>query len=133
VKYKEGYKFQTVGDTTLFIGITPPKSLLFQWAILSNNGWLTIIHDYAWNGMSGIPLNIKSTMRGVVVHDVTYQMIRLGFLDIAWKDKADQNLRDMCIEDGLPKFMAATIYKAVQKFGLSSTAPKAEPETMEAP
>lgn len=78
-------------------------------------------------------MNIKSSIRGVLVHDVTYQMIRLGFLDIEWKEKADQILHDFCVEDGMLRPVAAIILAAVQKFGLSSTTPKAEPETLTAP
>jgi hypothetical protein len=133
VLYRRGYVFQTVNDITDYVAIFPPKSLVFKWAILSDNGFMTIIHDYAWNGMSGIHMNIKSSIRGVLFHDVTYQMIRLGFLDIKWKPQADLNLRNFCIEDGMLTIAADIIHAGVKEFGLSSTAPKAEPPVMEAP
>lgn len=133
LKYKEGYKFQTVDDYTVFVGITPPKALVFKWAILSENGWLTIIHDYAWNGMSGIPLNIKSSIRGVLLHDACYQMIRLGYLEPKWKDVADQVLYNCCVEDGMLKLLAKAILKAVETFGHPATTPAQEPPVLEAP
>lgn len=133
VKYKKRFKFVTSGIITEYVGIFPPKSIYFEWGTLSENGFLTIKDEYPWNGMSGIPLNISSSIRGVLFHDIIYRMIRLGLIDMKWKKKADQNLHDFCVEDGMLRPVASIILKAVKKFGLSSTMPKAEPEVLEAP
>ncbi len=133
VHYTEGYKFTTTENITEQVGIFPPKSIAFKYATLSINGWLTIGERYAWNGMSGIPMNIKSSIRGVLFHDALYQMLRLGYLDIQWKPYVDQVLHDFCVEDGMIRPVAAIILAAVHKFGLSSTTPKAEPPILEAP
>jgi len=133
IRYKRGFKFVTVGIVTEYVGIFPPKSICFEWGLLSINGYLTVKDEYPWNGMSGIPLNIKSSVRGVLIHDVLYRLIRLGLLDIKWKTPGDEVLRKFCIEDGMWKWVADTIFAAVQRWGLSSTGPKAEPKIMEAP
>ncbi len=133
VKYIKGYKYQTVNDYTLFTGITPPKSLVFKWAILSDNGYLTIIHDYAWNGASGPTIDTENSIRASLVHDVLYQMIRLGFLDAKWKDRADELLYELCVEDGMFRVRAAIWKQAVKLFGVSSTLKDSEPEVLETP
>lgn len=133
IYYKKGYKYQTTRDYTLFTGITPPKSLVFKWAILSDNGFLTIIHDYAWNGASGPTFDTKDSMRGSLVHDVFTQMIRLGYLDPSWWPKINDLLHDILVEDGMWHFRAEGWEEAVSHFGSSSTTIAEEPEEMEAP
>lgn len=133
MRYKRGFKFVSVDIETAFVGIFPPKSIYFQWGTLSENGFLTVEAGYPWNGMSGIPMNIPSSIKGVFFHDVIYRMIRLGLIGIEWKAQGDNVIRDFCIRDGMLKILANTIHAAVEKFGLSSTTIQEEPVIMEAP
>jgi hypothetical protein len=133
IKYRKGYKYVLAADYTLFTGITPPKSLVFKWAILSNNGYLTIIHDYPWDGASGPTIDTRDAMRGPLVHDVIYEMIRLGYLEPKWKTRADDLLKEILLEDGMNPIRAEIWEEGVEHFGRSSTLIDAEAKVLEAP
>jgi hypothetical protein len=144
IKYREGFEFVLAEDYTIFTGICPPKSFVCKWAILSINGWLTILHDYPWNGANKPGYNTKGTMRGSLVHDVLYELIRLvrmGVIKIdwteemlaEWKVKADDLLHDILVEDGMVHFMAEVWEEAVENFGGSCILIEAQPPVLEAP
>ena len=55
--------------------------------------------------------------------------MRLGKLDYEVHRKtADQILKDICIEDGMWKFRAAYVYRAVRTFGEKHARPTDEPQ-----
>ena len=64
--------------------------------------WWTIHikHSYRWDG-STIVFDTKACMRASCVHDIGYQLMQSGKLDISYRDYLDQMYRDMCIEDGM--------------------------------
>jgi hypothetical protein len=68
-----------------------------------------------------------------LVHDVIYQLIRLGLIDARFKEYADQTLHDLCTEDGMLKIRADYWRWAVLNFGVGSTMPSAEPKEEVAP
>jgi len=133
IKYKKGYKYQLAADYTVEVGIFPPKSIACQWCMLSNNGFLTILEGYAWDGASGPTIDTKSSMRGSLVHDVLYQLIRLGKLDISWREKADDILHNICVEDGMNHARAELWEEMVSMFAGSAAKHDAEPPILEAP
>jgi hypothetical protein len=133
VKYIEGYKYQLVEDYTCFIGVCPPKSLVSKWVILSDNGFLTIRKGYAWNGASGPTWDTKNSIRASLLHDAVYQLIRLGLVEASWKEKADNLLHDVLVEDGMNIVRAEIWEEGVEHFGKSSTLVDAEPKVLEAP
>lgn len=133
IRYRKGYKYVLEDDSTCMTGICPPKSIAWKWGLLSVNGAATILHAYAWDGASGGMLDVKSIMRGTLYHDWFYQMIRLGLLDISFKEKIDDLLHNMCVEDGMIHFVAEGVEEAVSHFGDSSVDPAAEHRVSEAP
>lgn len=72
-------------------------------------------------------------MIGSLVHDVLYQLIRLGLIDPKYKEYADQLLRDICVEDGMFSIRASFWRWAVLNFGTGSCRPSAEPNEEVAP
>ena len=48
---------------------------------LTAKGKLTIKRGYAWDGPSGPTIDTKTFMRGSLVHDALYQLMRLKVLD----------------------------------------------------
>jgi len=53
-------------------------------------------------------------MRGSLVHDALYQLMRLSALDYkAHRKRADEILREICLEDGICSFRAWYVYQAV--------------------
>jgi hypothetical protein len=130
--YTEGYKYQVTRDCTIqtkVVGydIDTPHSRL------TPDGKLTAKDGYSWNGASGPTFDTKSTMRPALFHDIGYQLIRLGFIEVKWKEYFDQLLHDLMMEDGAWKWRADYYQWAVLKFGAGSCKPSAEPMELVAP
>ena len=87
------------------------------------SGVLTIKRNYAWDGASGPVFDTRRIMRGSLVHDALYQLMREEHLPQKVRDNADWLLREICIEDGMPKFNADLVYLAVDLFGGNFTKP----------
>lgn len=124
IKYKEGYKFVLAEDYRVKISIKPNEMLVVDNVLeLHPDGTLLIKKGYAWDGASGPAINTKDIMRGALVHDALYQLMREGHLSQTYFDSANKALRDICIEDGMSKLRAWYIYKAVSIFGKKFTEP----------
>jgi len=131
IYYRElkSYKYQVIEAYNTQIDIKPGKDLIFKYMSLSTDGLLTIKEGYAWDGPSGPTIDTPNFMRGSLVHDVLYQMMRLSALDYkVYRKRADEILREICQQDGMSAFRAWYVYKAVQIFGEKAAAPRKEPE-----
>jgi len=92
-----------------------------EYFTLYENGTLVVNKGYCWDGASPPSINTKPFVVASLPHDVLYQMIREGILNIEdHKDLADQYLRDLGREYGMSKLRTWWIYRAVKKFGKSS-------------
>src|SRR3990172_6944711 len=88
---------------------------------LSKSGDLRLKKSYAWDGPSGPTIDTKNFMRGSLVHDGLYQLMRDGLLDHErYREDADKILRAICEEDGMSKVRAWYVYQSVRLFGGSS-------------
>ena len=87
------------------------------WVCLSPNGLIQINVAYAWDGASGPAMDTKSIMRGALVHDALYQLMREGGLPLSYRKPVDKLLRKMCREDGMFWLRAWWVYLAVRIFG----------------
>lgn len=115
IKYKAGYKYQIVEDyiiLTKLVGLDAKTDFIR----LRPDGLLVIHKGYAWDGATGFP-DIASVMRGSLVHDALYQLIRMELIPSDCKKKADRLLEDICIEDGMHHWMARIVYQAVEALG----------------
>ncbi len=119
IKYRniQKYKYQLLEPCVVETGVYPAKGVVTRFLTLVRNGNLTIYSGYAWDGPSGPTIDTKSFMRGSLVHDALYQLIRDGHLDYDFKDVADDLLRQICLEDGMYKWRAWYVHKAVRVFG----------------
>ena len=88
-----------------------------RWLVLRPEGELLILEGYAWDGASGPAMDTKSIMRGALVHDGLYQLMREGGLPLSYRKTADKLLRKMCREDGMMRIRAWWVYLAVRIFG----------------
>jgi len=123
ITYRERlYKYQLLVPYAVDIPIKG-YSIEEQYFSLNEEGHLYIQALYAWDGPSGPTFDTPSFMRGSLVHDVLYQMIRLGLLPVEMKEIADDILYDICIEDGMWKVRALWVKRAVKRFGASSCVP----------
>ncbi len=91
------------------------------------DGLMTVVAHYAFDGPSGPTFDTPTFMRGSLIHDGLYQLIRQGYLTKHHRKYADQLLRRICIEDGMNKIRAWYIYRAVRVFGWFTSRPKKEP------
>lgn len=117
------YKYQTKKDYIITIGIKPPETIDEKFIILTTDGELTIKEHYAWDGPSGPTIDTKNFMRGSLVHDALYQLLRGNHFASNHEETrkyADQLLRDICREDGMSKFRSWYVYRGVRLFAKSA-------------
>ncbi|MDH4027916.1 MAG: hypothetical protein OEU95_03680 [Nitrospirota bacterium] len=93
---------------------------------LNKDGMLEIGKGYAWDGPSGPTIDTLNFMRGSLLHDALYQLIRMEKIPYSCKDHADRLLQRTCIEDGMSKFRAWYVYQAVKWFGAEAARPGSE-------
>lgn len=124
-----GYKYQLVEEYRVQIDIKPSEDLDFSFVSLSYEGLLTIKKFYAWDGPSGPTIDTRNFMRGSLVHDALYQLMRLKALDYkVHRKRADEILREICLKDGMCSFRAWYVYHAVHLFAGGAASPHEEPE-----
>ncbi len=118
------YKYQLVNDYTLAIDLRPEADIRSPFVELTTTGQLTIQERYAWDGPSGPTVDTRTFMRGSLVHDALYQLMRLGLLDYKkHREYADDLLKKICLEDGMWSFRAWYVHKAVRLFAEGSAKP----------
>ena len=120
MKYKKGYKYQLHETARFLTGISGYVETQF---IDLRLGLLTVRAGYAWDGPSGPVIDRRATMRASLVHDALYQLLRHTWLMPSQKDAIDLLFRDMCIEDGVPRWLAVLYYRALRRWGASATDP----------
>ena len=117
ITYNDGYKYQLKEEYSQVIGIKPVADIVTDYVQLDRQGTITIKNGYAWDGPSGPTFDTPSFMRGSLVHDALYQLMRGSFLDHKiHRDAADCILRDICLEDGMWRARAWWVYQAVRRF-----------------
>jgi hypothetical protein len=117
VKYTSGYRYQLEEDFQLLTDLRPLQPGGNRWASLDDLGILRISAGYAWDGASGPAVNTKNFVRGSLVHDALYQLIRAGVLQYEDRKRADEILREIVLEDGMWHLRAWWVYTAVRLFG----------------
>ena len=118
------YKYKLTADHRYPTGIVPEAACGNRFVLLSATGLLTMRDGYAWDGASGPTLDTASFLRGALVHDALYQLMREGLLDPKWRDPADRLLQKICLEDGMYRLRAAYVYHTVRLFGAANARPR---------
>lgn len=135
--YRSGFKYQLAGDYVTQICVRPPRDVAADFVELTAEGWLTVKKGFAFDGPSvpeWIPMREdtrRMMMRGSCVHDALYELLRQGLI---WdREGADNELRRMCLEDGLPADEAESVWRAVQAYGASAADPHHAQAAVSAP
>lgn len=115
IRYTRGYKYQLAQPYSLAIPIYPKTDIVHPLFELTTKGQLTILYGYAWDGPSGPTRDTPSSMRGSLVHDVLYQMMRMQLLTLEWRDEADQLFWRLLQEDGMWRWRAWLWWWAVRR------------------
>ena len=138
IKYRElkNYKYEVAEGCSIQTEIKPTQDIFEPnedrpFIVLGKNGILSIFPGYAWDGASGIAIDTKNFIRGSLVHDAFYQLMRQSKLGLEHRDYADRLLQKICKEDGMSAFRANNVYYAVKMFGESSAAPTNQKEIQE--
>lgn len=134
IAYNGGYKYQLKKSYTVTIDIKPIESIYTEYIQLDTDGALTIREGYAWDGPSGPTIDTKNFMRGSLVHDALYQLMREKHLDNgAYRDDADRQLQKICLEDGMSTLRAWWVYQGVRRFGDPAADPSGKRPVVFAP
>lgn len=133
ILYKSGYKYQLARGCLYQTSVYPENDIDIPYINLRKDGLLFIKNSYAWDGPSGITIDTPSFMRGSLVHDALYQLIRTEHLDIKWREQADKELKKTCLEDGMQKWRASYVYFCVRKFAEFACLPKNKKRLLTAP
>ena len=133
MKYKRGYKYQLAETFKVTIPITG-ETIKQGFIRLTTTGILTLDKGYAWDGPSGPAIDTKNFMRGSLVHDALYQLMRMGRLKAkSHRNIADRLLQTHCLEDGMWRVRAWWVYRFVVMFAAPAANPKYLKETLTAP
>lgn len=126
IQYRGGYKYSLWETYRVQIAIRG-HSVTHRLFTLDVGGWLTIFEDYPTDGPSGPTFDTKTFMRGAIVHDALYEMMRLGLIphDPCFH-LANLELEKICLEDGMMPCRARYVFRAVEAFGNASAALKSE-------
>jgi hypothetical protein len=117
IEYKAGFKYQLFAPYEIQTYIYPAENIAVPFVVMEETGKLWIQAGYCWDGPSGPTYDSKNFMRGSLVHDVLYQLIRMEKLKHSDRKAADQLLRDICREDGMTSFRSWYVYRAVRRAG----------------
>jgi hypothetical protein len=128
-KKRRKYKYNLEKDYTCKADIDVDQACDLGKLEITSDGQLTIRKGYAWDGPSGPTIDTKNFMRGSLVHDVLYQLIREQKINQNQRKRADQILREICLECGMSGLRAWRIYCGVRLFGACS----AKPDLLSAP
>jgi hypothetical protein len=124
IAYKAGYKYQLKEDCVTRIDLLPDNNVVTQFLELTTEGVLTMRKGYAWDGPSGPTFDTLNFMRGSLVHDALYQLMRERYLDEdTYRDRSDRLLQKICKEDGMSMLRAWWVYQGVHLFGKPSADP----------
>ena len=138
IKYKSGYKYQLHEDyrhpQQLSITASDKDNIITDYIELSTDGYLFIRKGYAWDGPSGPTFDTRNFMRGSLVHDALYQLMRQELIDKdTSRDPADRELVRICREDGMWGLRAWWVYWGVRLGGKLAADEKFRKEVHTAP
>ena len=126
IEYRSGYKYQLVEEYAVKVSLIPQADIRTEYIDLDTEGMLVIKKGYAWDSPSGPTIDTHDFMRGSLVHDALYQLMRNGLLPGSGREEADLELKRMCIEDGMWRVRAAWVHRGVRVGG----GPAASPESL---
>ncbi|MDH5233372.1 MAG: DUF1353 domain-containing protein [Gemmatimonadota bacterium] len=127
IAYKSGYKYQLKRPYVVGIRLRPPAAIVTEYVSLDVQGQLRLREGYAWDGPSGPTIDTATFMRGSLIHDALYQLMRERYLDrVVYRGMADEILRETCREDGMAWVRAWWVYQGVKLFADPSADPASD-------
>ena len=134
ITYRGGYKYQIKETYTVQIELKPPGNINTDYIQLDTNGIITLTKGYAWDGPSGPTIDTLTFMRGSLIHDALYQLMREEYLDHKiYREAADRILQKICREDGMWFLRAWWVYAGVRLFADPAADPADKRPVIRAP
>ncbi len=101
------YKYQLMKEYRFKLGFRGSEASM-TFIHLYVGGELVIDPGYSWDGPSGPTIDTKTFMRGSLVHDAVYQLLRAGLFGDHehWREIADDLIRIICVKDGMMRMRA---------------------------
>lgn len=129
IAYRElhHWKYQLWETYSIMTPIRPDGDLPIStdWVHLGLDGHLLIKAGYAWDGCSGPTWDDLTNMRGGLVHDALYGLLRLGLLSKRKRLPVDDFMVQICLQDGMWKVRASIYHAALVTSGGFHTSPRA--------
>ena len=88
--FTSGYKHKVEKDLTIYLPWLRTYDINLDHIRLTPNGFLTAKRGWGWDGASGPTWDTQSSHRGSCFHDVMCYLMRKSYIDIGYKDHADQ-------------------------------------------
>lgn len=125
ISYKKRikYKYTLLEDYSHQTDVQVAKDADLGLLTIDTSGLLKIRKGYSWDGPSGPTIDTKNFMRGSLVHDALYQLMREKKIDQEQRKRADEILKEICRESGMSKIRAWWVYVGVRIFGTGSARP----------
>lgn len=134
IKYKGDYKYQLAEGYEIHVSIKPNAAIKTDFIELEVDGKLTVKKGYAWDGPSGPVKDTRENMRGSLVHDALYQLMRMEKLNSRkHREAADREFKEICKADGVSGLRASLYYKALRKFGKPAASVEKKKKVYRAP
>lgn len=114
--YRPGYKYQASRNYAHSLPWYKGPTVRCPFVTLYSTGLLVVHAGYAWDGPSGPTFDTRAFMRGALVHDALYQLIREGLLAAVHRLDADRELWACCRADGMWLARAVWVYVSVRWF-----------------
>lgn len=137
------YKYTLQHDWSGTTETRPPDGRVAvegDWVVLEADGTLSFREGYMWDGPSGPTIDTRTFMRGSLVHDGLYQLLREGLLGEpggrTWKryrKLADVEMKIWTQRDGMNFLRRAWVYRALRWFGGKAARPAERPSIGTAP
>ncbi|MEZ9822922.1 DUF1353 domain-containing protein [Shewanella sp. 10N.286.45.A1] len=128
-KRRRKYKYNLHSVLTYATGLSVDDPVANRFIEIDESGLLTIKPGYAWDGPSSPAIDSKNFMQGSLIHDALYQLMREEILPQSARQRADEILREVCLQDGMSAFRAWYVYQGVRIGGGKS----AKPDLLTAP
>lgn len=114
IEYRCGYKYQLDIDYITKLSFGPLNDINTDFIRFLSDRNFAIRKGYAWDGMSGGMVDTKSSMRGSLIHDALYGLLRQNLLPMTMRFEVDNELKRICAMDGMWRWR----YK-LHRWGLS--------------
>jgi len=117
IVYSDGLKYQLSVAYMQQTSIRPDSPGRLLNLSIDQSGLLKINEGYSWDGPSGPTLDTHTFMRGSLVHDALYELMRYDLVDKKYREDIDKLLISMCKEDGMTKLRRLIVYAGIRAFG----------------